>query len=150
LVAEDLCTFFCLSLTALVLRIGTAFRRAGSGEPDSRDRGDESNSTGGHVNADLETTIADWRECPDAILQPMKAMLEGAAVRGQPISRATGQPSINQGQAQLDEAGSCRQNPTGLGRAMIGLARTGKGRARRGVFFCEHRISSRSREFVEF
>jgi len=66
-----------------------------------------SNSTNDGTYSGLESKIASWHQRRDAIAGPMRALLEGAAFGGQPISEQQAQRLIHQGQALLEEVTSC-------------------------------------------
>jgi hypothetical protein len=66
-----------------------------------------SDSDNDEVYRRLEHTISQWTARRNAIVGQMKAMLEGAAFGGQPISERQAQQLIRQGNQLLQDAASC-------------------------------------------
>jgi arylsulfatase A-like enzyme len=75
-----------------------------------------SNSDDDEVYTRLEGKIASWQQQRDTIAHQMRALLEGAAFGGKPISEQQAKRLISQGQALLEQVASCAEEPSGCGR----------------------------------
>ncbi len=70
-----------------------------------------STSTGDVVYNNLENTISQWTLERDGLAAQIKAMLEGAEFGGTPINEKVAENIIVEGQALLDQAKACENNP---------------------------------------
>ncbi|MGA9887724.1 MAG: hypothetical protein WBQ31_09530, partial [Candidatus Acidiferrales bacterium] len=70
-----------------------------------------STSSGDVVYNNLENTISQWTQERDGLAAQIKAMLEGAEFGGTPINEKVAQNLIIEGQALLDQAKACENNP---------------------------------------
>lgn len=70
-----------------------------------------STSTGDVVYNNLENTILQWTLERDGLAAQIKAMLEGAEFGGTPINEKVAETLIIEGQALLDQAKACENNP---------------------------------------
>jgi hypothetical protein len=70
-----------------------------------------STSTGDVVYNNLENTISQWTLERDGLAAQMKAMLEGAEFGGTPINEKVAENLIIEGQALLDQANACENQP---------------------------------------
>jgi hypothetical protein len=74
-----------------------------------------SNSDNDEVYTRLEGTIAAWQQQRDVIAHQMRALLEGAAFGGNPISEQQAKRLISQGQHLLNQVASCAEEPSACG-----------------------------------